>query len=345
MTWERRWHPLREEWVTITSHRNTRPWSGASGAQAADNSAEGHADCHLCPGNARISGQVNPDYKDIFVFNNDHPSFSPDAPAITSPGDFFINAPANGQCRVVCYSPEHNESLATLGASTVESLIDVWAEQSHELSRLDEVANVMIFENKGEVVGVSNPHPHCQIYAPAFVPDTIRREVSAMDQYRQREGRMLMSDLIDAECADGRRLVVESDQTVAFVPYFARFPYEVYIVPRVQHRYLYELADSQRRDLAHCLHEVLIRYDNLWQTAFPYMLVVHQAPTQNRVDVGDDSSYHFHIQIHPPMRQPGLQKYLASMETGAGHFLNDGCPEEKAAELKAVSGIHYVNDV
>jgi len=335
MNWERRWHPLREEWVTITSHRNTRPWSGSSLPSARTHTRSFDPECYLCPGNTRVSGETNPDYQGVFVFDNDHPSYQLPAPPVSAPvDDFYRVEPASGICRVICYSPAHNGALANMSVEQTRGLVDIWAQQSEELVKSDEVASVLIFENKGEVVGVSNNHPHGQIYAPGFVLDGIRREA---DVFARAEA-PIMDQIMKAEAADGRRIVAQRSTAAAFIPYFARFPYETYIVPRARHAYLYELDKGERDDLASLLNEVLVRFDNLWQQPFPYMLLLHQAPAD-----AEYPDFHTHIQIHPPLRQPGLQKYLASVETGAGHFLNDGSPEEKAAELRAVSSIHYAN--
>ena len=337
MTWERRWHPLREEWVTITSHRNTRPWSGSDEIEAAVGSESFDSGCYLCPGNTRISGEQNPDYEGIYVFDNDHPSYGLPAADVQPPADdFFKVAPAGGICRVICYSPQHNGSLARMSVAETRALIDTWADETQSLVTNSEVASVLIFENKGEVVGVSNNHPHGQIYAPGFVLDGIRREAEIFERSEE----PLMSQLIAAEEADGRRVVVSNDSAVAFVPYFARFPYEAYVVPRQQCQFVYELDDQARTELAVVLNELLVRYDNLWRRDFPYMMLLHQSPCDSAEKY---PAYHMHIQIHPPMRQPGLQKYLASVETGVGHFLNDGCPEDKAEELRSVSPIHYAN--
>ena len=333
MTWERRWHPLREEWVTITSHRNTRPWSGSSRTNPATDAGNHDPECYLCPGNTRISGVRNPDFEGLYVFDNDHPSYQLPAPNTTDPVDAFYQvAPASGICRVICYSPRHNGSLASMSIEQTRALIDVWADQTQELVVHPEVSSVLIFENKGEVVGVSNNHPHGQIYAPGFVADGIRREAQVFAE----ADTALMTRILQAERADGRRIIASRSTATAFIPYFARFPYETYIVPEQKHTYLFELDKSERDDLASLLNEMLIRFDNLWQLPFPYMLLLHQAPCD-----GTYPDYHTHIQIHPPLRQPGLQKYLASVETGAGHFLNDGCPEEKAAELQAMACQHY----
>ena len=341
MVWERRWHPLREEWVTITSHRNHRPWSG-SRLDARDEPLPDFAeDCYLCPGNQRVSGVKNEDYSSIFVFDNDHPAFTEHPETVQQAHPFFNQEEAYGFCRVVCYSPWHNLSLAELSIARTLELLEVWSVQTAELMSFDQVNNVFIFENRGEVVGVSNPHPHCQIYATGFVMKTIEQEVATCARYMEKNQRKLFDDLVAAELEDGRRVLVDNDRCCAFVPYFARFPYETYIVPKSEVQFIHQLDSEELLDLAKALHEVLVRYENLWESPFPYILTLHQAPC----DGGDYNSYRFHIQIHPPMRQPGLQKFLAGTETGAGTFLNDGCPEEKAAELRAVSDIHYKKPV
>lgn len=336
MTWEKRWHPLREEWVTITSHRNQRPWSGAGvkGMAVAPAYVE---DCYLCPGNARVSGIVNDNYQSVFVFDNDHAAYTLSPPPVeATDGDFFEQAPVTGVCRVVCYAPQHNVGLAELGAARVLEVLNTWAEQTQELLGHDAIKCIFAFENRGEVVGVSNPHPHCQIYATDHVMNSIEREVVAAARYRSSKGRSLFEALCDAEEADGRRIICATDQTLAFVPYFARFPYETYIFPRQSTARLDELDADGLQDLARSLSDVLIRFDNLWEMPFPYIMAVHQAPKGV-----DATQYQCHIQLHPPMRAPGLQKFLAGVETGGGNFLNDGCPEDKAAELRACSPVHY----
>ncbi len=338
MVWERRWHPLREEWVTITSHRNTRPWSGSEVNSNESELPDYEADCFLCPGNRRISDKLNDNYESIFVFDNDHPSFSLNASLDAGPtSGLYERAPATGVTRVVCYTPKHNLTLAELDEYTLVNLIDCWAEQTYELASLDEVNHVFIFENKGEVVGVSNPHPHCQIYATSFVFKTIEVELNAIQNYRVKENKSLFAMIIENESKSANRVLSESNDTIAFVPYFARFPYESYIAPKKTHQFIYELDSQERRSLARALKEVLVKYDNLWQISFPYVLVLHQAPC----DGNTYPDYHFHIQIHPPLRQAGLQKYLAGTELGGGTFLNDACPEDTAAELRSQGQIHY----
>jgi UDPglucose--hexose-1-phosphate uridylyltransferase len=194
----------------------------------------------------------------------------------------------------------------------------------------------LMFENKGEVVGVSNPHPHCQIYATNFPFRTLEVEAAAASDHWTETRRSLVADIIAAEEADGRRVLASRNQAVSFVPYFARYPYETYIAPREPHAHLADLSRHELSDLADVLRETLIRLDNLWRMSFPYVMVLHQLP------VGAPANgMHFHIQIHPPLRKPGLLKYLAGPEIGGGNFLNDTAPEAKAAELQAVPAVHY----
>jgi UDPglucose--hexose-1-phosphate uridylyltransferase len=339
-TWEERWHPLREEWVIVAAHRQSRPWTGANVNGEAIRDEPSYApECYLCPGNPRISGARNDDYTGIFVFDNDLPCVAGHAPTVLkSPdGEVFRNRPAKGKARVVCYSPFHNTTLAELPADDVLSLLACWQDQYRELGDHPEIDHVLIFENKGKVVGVSNPHPHCQIYATNFVFKTIATEAAASSQYWQSHRRVLFEDLIVAEKADGRRMIAERDSAIAFVPYFARYAYEAYVAPKQAYQSIADLSAGELGDLAHVLKEMLVRYDNLWRTSFPYVLVLHQAPTDgNRAE-----GFHFHIEFHPPLRSPNLLKYLAGPEVGGGSFLSDTSPEEKAAELRAASTIHY----
>lgn len=338
-TWEERWHPLREEWVIVAAHRQSRPWTGASVNGDAIVEPPYVSDCYLCPGNARVSGAQNPDYAGIFVFDNDLPCVAEHAPQQLPPtvGGVFRSRPAEGKARVVCYSPLHNTTLAELATTDVRALLTCWQEQYRDLGARPEVNHVLIFENKGKVVGVSNPHPHCQIYATNFVFKTIATEVDASARYWQEKRRVLFEDIIVAEKADGRRILAENDSAIAFMPYFARYAYEAYVAPKQAHQSIADLSASELTDLAAVLKDLLVRYDNLWRMPFPYVLVLHQAPTDGRVAEG----FHFHIEFHPPLRSPTLLKYLAGPEVGGGSFLSDTSPEEKAAELMSVSTTHY----
>lgn len=347
MVWEQRWHPLRREWVVVTSHRDSRPWRGAVVEHGRPPLPPYVADCYLCPGNERVSGRRNAAYSGVFVFDNDHPCVGPGAPTdLESPAGIYRNRPAGGLSRVVCFSPRHDVTLAELPHEEIVNLLATLQDQHRDLSSRDDIRSVLMFENKGEVVGVSNPHPHCQIYATNFVFRTIELEAEAGEEYLRQNGRVLFQDVLAAEEADGRRMIAggsedaapgRSRSAVAFVPYFARYAYETFVGPRATHASIADLSRGEIDDLAAVLRETLIRLENLWCMPLPYVMVLHQAPTDGR----DYPGFHFHIEIYPPLRKPGLLKYLAGPEIGGGNFLNDTSPEAKAAELRAVSNVHY----
>jgi UDPglucose--hexose-1-phosphate uridylyltransferase len=338
MVWEERWHPLREEWVIVAAHRQNRPWGGGTVEHEGEEPPSYVEDCYLCPGNLRVSGRRNADYTSTFVFDNDMPCASPDAPReLEKPPGIYRNQPAEGLARVVCYSPNHSLTLAELETEEVEELLTVWQQQYRELGARPEVKHVLIFENKGEAVGVSNPHPHCQIYATNFVFKYVETEARVSQKHLAETGRVLFRDILAAEREDGRRIIYENERAIAFLPYFARYAYEVYVAPKETRPSVAALNDEERRDFADALRQVLIKFDNLWHIPFPYVMPLHQSPT----DGGDYSGFHFHIEFHPPLRRPNLLKYLAGPEIGGGNFLSDTSPEEKAAELRAAADVHY----
>lgn len=322
----------------VAAHRNNRPWVGETVEARAREVPQYVADCPLCPGNTRVSGQTNADYIGVFVFDNDMPCVGPEAPReLTPPSGIYRNSAAEGIARVVCYTPRHDLTLAELELEQIVALLTSWQEQYRDLGSRPEVNHVLMFENKGEVVGVSNPHPHCQIYATNFVFKTIENEAEISKRYRDEHRRVLLEEIIASEEADGRRILSQNDSAIAFIPYFARYAYETFVVPRQAHASLADLSMTELKDFAAVLKEVLVRFDNLWKMPFPYVMALHQAPTDGRLYDG----FHFHIEFHPPLRKPNLLKYLAGPEIGGGSFLSDTSPEEKAAELRAVSPVHY----
>src|SRR5262245_50717960 len=339
--WEQRWHPLRQEWIIIAAHRQDRPWHGNTvGIDSAreNATAEYLDDCYLCPGNLRVGGERNSNYRDIFVFDNDHPCVGVNAPAeLDLPGGIYRNRPATGVARVLCYTPKHNGSLAEMNAPEIEKLLAAWREQYADLGARRDVNHVLVFENRGEVVGVSNIHPHCQIYATNFVFKTIETEATVCRQHYAETGRILFQEIIRSEREDGRRVIYENSSAIAFVPYFARYAYECYVASKETHAGLSTMNKGELEDLAKALKVMLVRYDNLWRMPFPYVMTLHHAPT----DGADHSSFHFHIEFHPPLRKPQLLKYLAGPEIGGGNFLSDTLPEDKARELREVSDVHY----
>jgi len=334
--WEKRWHPLRREWVVYAAHRNNRPWNFDIKEQVKVAPAF-DPNCYLCPGNPRVSGRSNPEYKDVFIFDNDHPVVGLHAPAIAddmmaSHEGLYKRAPATGIARVVCYDPRHNVSLSELDTDRIARVFRALREQMVEFKQHPKINSVLIFENKGELVGVSNPHPHCQIYATDFHFNMVRREMEAMHVHRQQKDSNLFADIIAAEQKDRVRVISESEHAISFIPYFARFAYEAWIFPKKRHATLITMSDEEIYGLAEAFRVLTRKYDGLFRSSFPYVMAIAQAP----VDGGHYDDYHMHLVFSPPLRQPGLQKFLAGPETGADTFMADTMPEDKAAELQKV---------
>jgi UDPglucose--hexose-1-phosphate uridylyltransferase len=332
---EQRWHPLREEWVLFTSHRGARPWVGDTHPPREVSLPSYDPTCALCPGNQRIHG-TNPPYTGAYWFTNDLPCFSAEAPDPPHGDALYQTRPAWGTAEVVCYHPDHGKTFVDLSDEEVRAVVELWAERYVVLGARPEVAHVLIFENKGSLVGTSNPHPHCQIYAGNLIYGFIAREVASSRRFFQRTGRFLGQEIVSRE-ARGPRVVAANDSFLACVPWFARYAYEVFILPRRPVASLADLTAVERAQLGLMIREVAIRYDNLWRMTMPYVMAIHQAPT----DGADHTSFPFHLEFHPPLRKPDTMKYLAGPEIGGGSMTNESDPDERAAELRAASGPHY----
>ena len=298
---ELRWHPLLEEWVTVAPWRQDRTYH-----PPADH-------CPLCP--TKSGGPPTeipePDYH-IVVFENRYPSYSKD----------------QGRCEVVCYTPDHDSSLGAQSVDHIEDLIEVWRDRTRELSRLPNVKYVYIFENRGEAIGVTLSHPHGQIYAYPFLPPVLQRELAAEARHRKQTGRCLYCDVIAGETS-GVRTVVREERWLAFVPPFARWPYEVHIAPTTHRGGLLDLDEEDDASLARTMKAVLQKYDRLFDMPLPYVMAMHQRPSGRA-----GAQHHFHIEFYPPNRSRDKLKYLAGSELGAGAFILDARAEDTAAELR-----------
>jgi UDPglucose--hexose-1-phosphate uridylyltransferase len=312
---ELRWNPTVREWVSTASHRQHRPQMPEDW-------------CPFCPGSERV-----PDNYDVYIYPNDFPAFSIPAqePSIRS-DEFYRVAPSHGKCDVVLYHPDHHTSLPQLPLDHLVKLVRCWRRRFEELKATPGIRYVYVFENKGAVIGVTMPHPHGQIYAFPYIPPRPKLELSAARAYWRAHRRCLFCDILKKERADGRRIIAENRGFTAFIPFYARWPYEVHIYARRHLGALDEFRPVEERGLAEILKWVTQKYDNLFQMSFPYMMAMHQAPTRGRFPYA-----HFHIEFYPPHRSKKKLKYLASVESGTGTFLNDSLAEEKAAELRAVA--------
>ena len=318
-----RWDPTLQEWVTCAPQRQERTFLPP---------AEW---CPLCP--TREGGfptEAPRAHFQIAVFENRYPSYTLDAQSPAEAGnELSPTAAGRGICEVVVYSEEHNSSLAHVGERRIRELIEVWADRYRDLSALDPVKYVFIFENKGEAIGVTLQHPHGQIYGYPFIPPRPAKELQAARAYRESHaGDCLHCTVLAQEQRDGCRLVVEGKHFAAFVPFFAHFPYEIHVYAKRCASAIADLAPSERRDLARVLKKVLTCYDALWGFSLPYMMAIHQAPSDGENYTG---VAHFHIEFYPLNRTREKLKYLAGSESGAGAFILDVLPEVAAAQLRA----------
>jgi UDPglucose--hexose-1-phosphate uridylyltransferase len=321
MTAERRYDPTTGEWTTIAAHRQDRTF-----LPAADR-------CPLCPTrDPEQPTEIPRDRYDFVVFDNKFPSLRRDAPVPSTPATGVYDvAPSRGAAEVVVYSDEHDLTLTDMPPERIARLVDVWADRYAELGRRDEVAYVFVFENKGEAVGVTLHHPHGQVYAYPDIPPRPLKELTAALDYHEAHGTCVFCDVVARERVDGVRVVVGNESVVAYVPFWARYPYEVHVAIRRHCASLLDLTQPERRCLAEVLKAVLTAYDNLFGFAMPYVMSMHQAPT-------DDGQWqhvsHLHIELAPPYRTATKLKYLAGSELGGGAYMNDTVPERTAADLR-----------
>ncbi len=325
------------EWVIIAETTADRPWSGNRVASSSMKLPERDPGCYLCPVATRAGGAINPDYKDTYVFDNDYPSFSREIPE-TKQSEVVEEVPAYGICRVVCFSPRHDLTLAEMDLEQFSGIINTLREQYIELSSQPGIEYVLIFENKGAVIGVSNPHPHGQIYATDFVPRIPRKEYELSSAYLATQGRCLLCDIVREELADGSRIVYRNEDFITYVPYAARYSYEVQIAPLRHIPSLAGLSAQERISLAEAYHQVVVRYDNLFEISFPNVTIFHNAPCGNDYP---PEPFHFHIEFCPPMRSADKLKYMAGFETGGGNIINPTSPEKAARTLRSLSPLHY----
>ncbi len=319
---ELRWNPLLEQWVITATHRQDRTFFPPDDY------------CPLCPTKeGGFPTEVPAEDYEIVAFDNKFPSLQrqPPVPAVEG-NDIYKVRPAAGVCEVILYSPKHQGTLTDMSVEHIENLIAVWTDRYRELSRLDFVDYVFIFENKGKEIGVTLTHPHGQIYAYPFIPPIIQKELESSRKHYKKTKRCLLCDILERELAEGKRIVAANEGFVAFIPCYARYPYEVHILARKHRRSLVEIKNDERTELARILKTVLTKYDNLWGFELPYMMVLHQKPTDGK----QHNYYHFHIEFYPPYRTPTKLKFLAGSESGAGVFINDTLAEEKAKELREV---------
>lgn len=334
----RRYNPLTGEWVLVSPHRLQRPWQGKVEELPGGNRPAYDDKCYLCPGNERAGGATNPRYENTFVFTNDFAALKPEAPAGEFEPDELMRAETEqGQCRVICFSPRHDLTLAEMQTDDIHKVVQLWREQYAELAAVDYVQYVQIFENKGAIMGCSNPHPHGQIWATSSIPFEADREDRHQREYFTKHGRTLLSDYIARELELGDRLVCRNDHWVALVPYWAKWPFETLVAPISPAASLTDLDAATERDLADILRRLTIRYDNLFQVSFPYTMGIHQAPVTGQ----DYPHWHMHAHFYPPLlRSATVQKFMVGFEMLAMPQ-RDITAEEAARRLRELPEVHF----
>lgn len=330
----RRFNPLTGGWVQVSPQRMGRPWQGETAPPEPLPPSHDPA-CYLCPGNTRVGGEVNPDYAGVHVFDNDFPALAEDAPPGGSDDPLFRAEASRGVCRVICFSPDHGRPLPRLASGQLRAVVDCWADQTAELGA--RFQHVQVFENKGAMMGCSNPHPHGQIWATAHLPQEIAAEDASQRDYLAAHGRPMLLDLAARE-ADGERVVEINDDWLAIVPFWAAWPFETLLLPRFAVQRMPQLTGAQRDSLAAILRALTTRYDNLFATSFPYSMGWHGAPFVARAS----DHWQLHAHFYPPLlRSASVRKFMVGYEMLA-EPQRDLTPERAAEMLRSVSGlVHY----
>jgi len=331
----RRFNPLTREWVLVSPHRTRRPWQGQTETVAPAGEPAYDPNCYLCPGNARAGGKQNPQYTGTFVFDNDFAALLPDTPpAQSDQSGLLVARNEPGICRVVCFSPHHSMTLARMTVEQIRPVVDTWAGQYQELMARPSVGYVQIFENRGEMMGCSNPHPHCQIWSGESLPNEWVKEEAGFGHYRQSRGGCLLCDYLALERRLGERVVCSNEGFTVVVPFWAVWPFETLLLPNRHVTGLDELNDRERSDLAAALHDIGARYDRLFSVSFPYSMGFHQRPKGGTLGTG----WHLHAHYYPPLlRSATVRKFLVGYEFLATPQ-RDITPESAAERLREQTG-------
>jgi len=338
----RRYNPLLQQWILVSPHRTKRPWQGKQEDTDLSQRPGYDPKCYLCPRNVRANGEVNPDYGATYVFENDFAALlaeGPDDTLMSTHNGLMTSRPVTGECRVICFSPRHDLTLPEMATDEILAVVDLWCEQYLEL--VQKHAWVQIIENKGAIMGCSNPHPHGQVWAGSFLPTEPAQVDKSQREYWREQGRPLLLDYVEAELADGSRTVEVNDHWLVVIPYWAMWPYETLLLPRRHVRHLGELTSAERQSMADILKPFLTRYDNLFETSFPYSMGWHQAP--GKVAGMDDNRDHWQLHAHfypPLLRSATVKKFMVGYEMLA-EAQRDITAEQAAAALAKVSATEH----
>ncbi|MGE5806302.1 MAG: UDP-glucose--hexose-1-phosphate uridylyltransferase [Ignavibacteria bacterium] len=334
----RRYNPLLDEWLLVSPHRTQRPWQGKVEKINIIRPPDYEKDCYLCPNNKRANGEINPNYKSTFVFDNDFSALKKDVSGrMDSKSELLKAKTERGVCRVVCFSPRHSLTLAEMALNEIEEVVKTWKREYSELGKLSFINYVQIFENKGEIMGCSNPHPHGQIWAQESIPNGPTKEQFNQQKYWKKNGKTLLSDYLKIEKENNERIIYENDSFVLLVPYWAVWPFETLIISKRTIGSILQFNEKEDKDFAEILKATTVKYDNVFNVSFPYSSGIHQSPT----DGTDHEEWHFHMHFYPPLlRSAAIKKFMVGYELLA-EPQRDIAPERSAEILKQADSIHF----
>ncbi len=334
----RRYNPLLDEWILVSPHRNKRPWQGQNEKAPEDNRPEHDATCYLCSGNVRANGIKNDDYTDCYVFENDFSALLKEEVNYENKNNpLFQLKPERGINKVVCFSPKHNLTLPEMEVSEIEKVVKTWAEQYIELGTHDYINYVQIFENKGSVMGCSNPHPHGQIWAQSSLPTQVEKTQKNLRAYYEKNNTSLLQDYLEAELKKEERIVIENEHFAVVVPFWATWPYETMIISKRHFGNIIAMNKEETKAFAESIKGITVKYDNLFETSFPYSAGIHQSPTDRVIH----PEWHFHMHFYPPLlRSATVKKFMVGYEM-LGEAQRDISPEQSAKILRELPNQHY----
>jgi len=334
----RRYNPLTGEWVQVSPHRSKRPWQGQVEKTGEDHRPAFDATCYLCPGNVRANGEINPTYTTTYSFTNDFAALVSDVPSGEfRDGDLLLARSEAGICRVICFSPRHDLTIAEMDTDGIRRVVDLWVNEYTQLSREENIRYIQIFENKGTVMGCSNPHPHGQIWAQESIPVEPGKKQQYQEAYYQRKGMTLLSDYWQLEVKRAERMIFENEHFVALVPFWAVWPFETMIIPKRAMARITDMTEAERQAFADAYRRLATRYDNLFEVSFPYSAGIHQAPS----DGAPHAAWHWHMVFYPPLlRSATVKKFMVGYEMLANPQ-RDITPEFSAARLRDLPDTHY----
>jgi UDPglucose--hexose-1-phosphate uridylyltransferase len=336
----RRFNPLNRDWVVVSPQRTQRPWLGRVEKTAEPAKLQYDPQCYLCPGNPRAGGAQTPKYASTFAFDNDYPALLPAAPvAVAGENPLLKSAPEAGICRVICFSPRHDLTISRMTLEELQPVVEIWAEQTKSLEVVPWIRYIQIFENRGSLMGASNPHPHCQIWASSSIPNLPQRELDSFVDHHKEKHSCLLCDYFRVESEQKERIVCENEHFLALVPFWAVWPFEILILSKRHLGSLLDFTAKEKSTFADILRRVTIRYDNLFETSFPYSMGLHQRPS----GIGAVPAWHFHAHFYPPLlRSATVQKFMVGYELLASPQ-RDITPEDAASRLATLPDIHFLD--